>query len=129
MPSTNKLPAYIIAPVEAMQLPLPFDGYKKPQDQWADPNVPEYYSLAEIDGTDLIGHMVKIKKSRDKKWFAYSDSNFSFMKGHFQALIDMGAKYGMPVYILTSQFEIRAEFSNSAGVDQITLWGEDGRAT
>ena len=63
MSSTNKVQAYIIAPVAAMDIPLPFEHYKKPQEQWADPDTPEYYTLNEIDGTDLLGHRVNIRKS------------------------------------------------------------------
>ena len=124
MPTTNKVQAYIIAPIEALQLPLPFDGYKKPAETWVDPNVPEYYSLAEIDGTDLLGRFVKIRKSIDDKWFIYSDSNFSYRQGHFKALEDMAAVYSMPLYVLTTEKEVQDELSGMAGALQIAQWSD-----
>lgn len=127
MPTTNKFQAYIVAPIEAMELPLPFDGYKKPQELWADPNVPEYYTLAEIDGTDKLGYMVSIRKSVDGKWFIYSDSNFSYRFGHFQMIEELAANYGMPVYVLTTQKEVDDELNGAAGSLQIADWGaQDG---
>ena len=126
MSSTAKVQAYLIAPIEAMQVPLPFEGYKKPQEQWADPDVPEYYTLAEIDGTDLLGRRVDIRKSVDGKWFIYSDSNFSYRLGHFQKLEQMGADYGLPVYILTTEKEVRDELNGTAGDLQIADWSTSG---
>ncbi len=124
MASTNKVQAYIIAPIEAMQIPLPFDGYKKPTETWADPNVPEYYSLAEIDGTDKLGRFISIRKSIDGKWFIYSDSNFSYRQGHFKALEDMAAAYSMPLYVLTTEKEVQDELNGTAGALQIAQWSD-----
>jgi len=129
MPTTAKVPAFIVAPIEAMQLPLPFDGYMKPADQWADPNVPEYYSLAEIDGTDLLGYPVSIRKSIDGAWFIYSDSDFSYRLGHFQKLEDLAGQYGIPIYVLTTEKEVKAELAGYAadiGFEQIAQWEDNG---
>ena len=124
MPTTNKVQAYIVAPVEAMQIPLPFDGYLKPADTWADPNVPEYYTLAEIDGTDLLGVPVNIRKSIDGQWFIYADSDFSYRLGHFKALEDMAAAYSMPLYVLTTEKEVQDELNGTAGDLQIAQWSD-----
>ena len=124
MSSTNKVQAFIIAPIEAMNLPLPFDGYLKPTDQWSDPNTPEYYSLAEIDGTSLLGRKINIRKSLDGKWFIYSDSNFSYRSGHFKKLEDMAASYNMPLYILTTEKEVQNELNGTAGTLQIAQWSD-----
>jgi len=122
MPSTNKVQAYLIAPVAAMNVPLPFDGYMKPVDKWADPAVPEYYTLNEIDGTSLLGRPISIRKSLDGQWFIYSDSNFSYRAGHFKKLEDMGTALGFPVYILTTEKEVQDELNGTAGALQITQW-------
>lgn len=124
MATTNKTQAYIIAPIEAMDIPLPFEGYKKPESEWTDPNTPEYYTLNEIDGTDKLGHFVSIRKSLDGKWFIYSDSNFSYRQGHFKKLEDMAAQYNMPLYILTTEKEVRDELNGTAGALQITQWND-----
>ena len=124
MASTNKVQAYIVAPVEAMDVPLPFEGYLKPESEWADPDTPEYYTLNEIDGTDKLGHFVKIRKSTDGKWFIYADSNFSYRLGHFKALEDMAASYDMPLYVLTTEKEVRDELNGTAGDLQITQWSD-----
>ena len=122
MASTNKVQAYIVAPVEAMDVPLPFEGYLKPEEEWADPETPEYYTLNEIDGTDKLGYMVNIRKSIDGKWFIYSDSDFSYRLGHFKKLEDMAAAYGMPLYVLTTEKEVRDELNGTAGDLQIAQW-------
>ncbi len=125
MSSTNKVQAYIIAPVAAMDIPLPFEHYKKPQEQWADPDTPEYYTLNEIDGTDLLGHRVNIRKSIDGQWFIYSDSRFSYRLKHFQKLEEMSVEYDLPLYILTTVDEVRNELNGTAGDQQITKWVDD----
>ena len=122
MPSTNKAQAYLIAPIAAMDVPLPFDGYMKPSTQWVDPLVPEYYTLNEIDGTSLLGRPINIRKSLDGQWFIYSDSDFSYRAGHFKALEDMGTALSIPVYILTTEKEVQDELNGTAGTLQIAQW-------
>jgi hypothetical protein len=129
MASTNRVQAYIIGRVELMDVPIALPKYMKPEEEWAIPGVPDYYSLNDIDGTDILGYRVEIRKSLDG-WFVYSDSDMSYRFGwydHFEQMAqdyfgDVGTGETKNLYILTTQAEIDAEMSGTAGDHQIAQW-------
>lgn len=133
MSSTNRVQSYIIARVELMDVPIGLPKYMKPEEEWSIPGIPDYYSLNDIDGTDLLGHIVDIRKSVDNQWFVYSDSDMSYRFGWYDHWEQMAADlFGQwngedeqPIFILTTQAEIYAEMSHTAGEHQITQWFEE----
>jgi hypothetical protein len=122
MATTNRNNALIIAGVAALNIPLPFDGYLKPEIEWVDINTPEYYTLNEIDNTSILGHKIKIRKDEDGLYFVYSDSDIEHDDGDYDVIKQTCIDFGIEVRILTSPKRQKEVLSNSAGIKQIGNW-------
>jgi hypothetical protein len=115
----------IVAEIAAMDIPLPFANYLKPD------TTDQYYTLREVDGNSLSGTLLDVKKSipentgtvdvpvYGKQYFMHSDEDMTV--DHLLALLQMGTTLGLEVYILNNLQTI-AELAETRGVEQITTW-------
>lgn len=112
----------IIAEIAAMDIPLQFSGYLKPEETWKDSAIQEYYTLNEIDGNSLSGRLLNIKKSADEKYIIYADEGMDV--NDMLSLLALRDQLGIELYILNHK-ETLAELDESRGDRQIARWREN----
>jgi hypothetical protein len=115
----------IVAEVAALDVPIPFANYLKPD------TTDQYYTLREVDGNSLSGTLLDIKKSipentgteeapiYGKQYFIYSDEDMTV--DHLLGLLQMGTDLGIEVYVL-NHHQTSAELAGTRDIEQIAVW-------